>query len=92
MESDDEELTIAAGQDDRAAFAALIARHYERVFRFGGRLSGSRERAEDIAQDIALRPPRALRGFHGEARFTTWLHRLTLNAACDAARRRGRRR
>ncbi|MEX2518489.1 MAG: RNA polymerase sigma factor [Paracoccaceae bacterium] len=91
METDDEELAIAAGQGDRAAFAVLIDRHYDRIFRFGWRLSGSKERAEDIAQDIALRLPRALRGFRGEARFTTWLHRLTINAARDAARREAAR-
>lgn len=91
METDDEALAAAAGRGDRAAFAALIDRHYDRVFRLAWRLTGAADRAEDLAQEICAKLPRALKGYRAEARFTTWLHRVTVNAARDAARREGAR-
>ncbi|MEM7522588.1 MAG: RNA polymerase sigma factor [Pseudomonadota bacterium] len=91
METGDEALATAAGQGDRAAFATLVDRHYDRLFRLCWRLTGSADRAEDLAQDVCLKLPRALRGFRGDARFTTWLHSVALNAARDAGRRDGTR-
>lgn len=89
--ADDEALAEAAGRGDRAAFAALLDRHYDRIFRFAWRLTGARDRAEDLTQDICAKLPAALRRYRAEARFTTWLYRVTLNAARDGARREGAR-
>lgn len=87
METSDEALATAAGQGDRAAFATLVARHYDLLFRLAWRLTGSEDRAADLAQEVCLKLPRALRSFRGEAKFTTWLYRVALNAARDAGRR-----
>lgn len=87
METSDEALALAAALGDREAFAALLARHYERILRLGWRLLGSAAEAEDLAQDICLALPAKLGGFRGEARFTTWLHRVVVNAAHDRRRR-----
>ena len=87
METGDEALAQAAGQGDRAAFATLVNRHYDRLFRLCWRLTGSEATAEDLAQEICLKLPRALRSFRGDAKFTTWLYRVALNAVRDAARR-----
>ncbi|MEL7465566.1 MAG: RNA polymerase sigma factor [Pseudomonadota bacterium] len=86
-ETSDEALAEAAGQGDRAAFATLLDRHYDRLFRLCWRLTGSEATAEDLAQDICLKLPRALRSFRREARFTTWLYRIALNAVRDDARK-----
>lgn len=91
MQTEDEALAMAAGQGDRAAFATLIDRHYDRIFRIAWRLSGSKDHAEDLAQEVCMKLPRALRGFRGDAKFTTWLYRVTLNAARDAGRKAGTR-
>ncbi|MFV0474446.1 MAG: RNA polymerase sigma factor [Pikeienuella sp.] len=91
MKSDDEALAEAAGHGDRAAFAALLNRHYDRLFRLAWRLTGRRDLAEDLTQEICAKLPRALRNYRGEARFATWLHRVALNAVRDAARREGAR-
>ena len=87
METSDEALAQAAGQGDRAAFATLVNRHYDRLFRLCWRLTGSETAAEDLAQDVCVKLPRALRSFKGEAKFTTWLYRVALNAVRDDARR-----
>lgn len=87
MDASDETLAAAAANGDREAFAALLARHYDRLFAFAFRLMGVRDQAEDLTQDICAALPAKLRGFRGEARFTTWLYRVAVNAAHDRRRR-----
>lgn len=87
MEADDEILARAAGDGDRHAFAVLVARHYDRIHGLAFRLTGARSEAEDLAQDICLALPAKLASFRREARFTTWLYRVTVNAAHDRRRR-----
>ena len=82
----DEALALAAGRGDVSAFEALVERHFDAIHASCWRIAG--EGADDLAQDVCERLPRALRSFRGEARFTTWLHRLVVNASRDAWRRR----
>ncbi len=83
----DAALARAAAAGDREAFAALLARHYDRLFALAFRLTGTRDRAEDLTQDICAALPGKLGGFRGQARFSTWLYRVAVNAAHDARRR-----
>lgn len=83
----DRDLARAAAEGDREAFAALLDLHYDRIFRLCFRLTGRREEAEDLTQDICLALPGKLRRFRGQARFTTWLYRIAVNAAHDRRRR-----
>lgn len=87
MQTPDEALASAAAGGDRDAFAALLERHYERIFGLAFRLTGTRAEAEDLTQDICLALPAKLGSWRGEARFTTWLYRVTVNAAHDRRRR-----
>ena len=87
METSDETLATAAALGDRAAFSALVTRHYDRVFGLAWRLTGSRFEAQDLAQDVCAALPARLRGWRGAARFTTWLYRVVVNAAHDRRRR-----
>ena len=87
MTVSDESLAVAASGGDRDAFSALLSRHYDRLFAFAMRLVGDRAEAEDLAPDICLALPAKLRSFRGEARFTTWLYRVAVNAAHDRRRR-----
>lgn len=83
----DESLATAAAAGDRAAFGALIERHYDRVFRLAYRLTGLRAEAEDLAQEICAALPAKLRNWRGDARFATWLYRVVVNASHDLRRR-----
>lgn len=88
MNTSDETLALAAATGDRAAFATLVARHYDRIHGLAWRLTGTRAEAEDLAQDICAALPAKLALFRGEARVTTWLYRVAVNAAHDRRRRR----
>ena len=91
MDTSDETLAIAAAGGDRSAFAALVERHYDRIFGLAYRLTGLRAEAQDLAQDICAALPAKLRNWRGEARFTTWLYRVVVNAAHDQRRRQSTR-
>lgn len=91
MDTPDEMLARAAAQGDRAAFATLLSRHYDRLHGFCWRLTGNRTEAEDLTQDICAALPSKLTSWRGEARFTTWLYRVAMNAAHDLRRRQATR-
>lgn len=88
MEVSDETLARAAADGDREAFALLVGRVYDRVYGYAVKITGSRTEAEDLAQDICAALPAKLRGYRGDAKLTTWLYRITVNAARDRFRRR----
>ena len=83
----DEELVGLAAAGDSEAFAELLELHYDRIFRFCFRLTGRREEAEDLTQEICLALPAKLQNFRGKAKLTTWLYRVAMNAAHDRRRR-----
>lgn len=87
MDTPDETLATAAAQGDRAAFGVLISRHYDRVQGLAWRLTGNTAEAQDLAQDIFAALPVKLRHWRAEARFSTWLYRVVVNAAHDQRRR-----
>ena len=87
MTTSDEMLARAAQAGDGDAFALLLSRHYDRLFGLCFRLTGRRHEAEDLTQDICAALAGKLEGFRGEARFTTWLYRVAVNAAHDRRRR-----
>jgi RNA polymerase sigma-70 factor (ECF subfamily) len=86
----DEELIRRHLAGDRAAFPALVERHERRVWSVALRMLGRPEDAADTTQEVFLTCLRKLHGFRGTSAFTTWLHRVTLNACYDALRRRAR--
>lgn len=87
MNTSDSDLALRAGNGDAAAFQVLLERHYDGIFRIAFRFTGVREDAEDIAQAVCTSLAVKLRSFKGEARFTTWLYRIVVNAAQDLLRR-----
>lgn len=87
----DETLAFAAQEGNRQAFATLVDRHKGRVYRTLYQVVGDDQDAQDLAQEVFLKVYRSLAGYRGDAAFTTWLHRLTLNLAFDWLRARKRR-
>lgn len=77
---------------DAGAFETLVRRHQRRIFGLLVRMLGSREEAEDAAQDTFLNLHRHGHRFRREARFSTFLYRVAMNAALNRRRSLGRRR
>ncbi|WP_052664348.1 RNA polymerase sigma factor [Nitriliruptor alkaliphilus] len=72
---------------DESAFTMLLDRHADRLHAVALRIVGSPEDAEDVVQEASLRIWRGLAGFRGDARFSTWSHRIVTNVALDHLRR-----
>lgn len=70
------------------AFSQLVQRHRGRVVRTAYGIVGSMQRAEDVAQDVFVKVWKKLPDYRGQASFTTWLYRITVNTAIDATRRK----
>lgn len=87
----DEDLVRRFQEGSAGAFDALVERHQGRVYNLCLRVLGDPEEAADASQDAFVAAIRKLHTFRGEAAFTTWLHRVTVNACYDSLRRKRRR-
>lgn len=74
-----------AGDPD--AFGELVRRHRDRLWAVALRTLGDREEAADAVQDALVSAYRAAHTFRGQSAVTTWLHRITVNACLDRARK-----
>ncbi|MGO8998777.1 MAG: RNA polymerase sigma factor [Polyangiaceae bacterium] len=74
-----ESLLARAAQGDRAAFREVYQRHRSDVARLVFRMLGPRADAEDVIQEVFFQVFRSLKDFRGQSKFTTWLHRVTVN-------------
>jgi RNA polymerase sigma-70 factor, ECF subfamily len=86
----DAELVSLAGRGDVAAFSELVQRHQDRVYAIALHLLRDAGEAEEVVQETFLAALEKLGTFRGDAAFTTWLHRVTANAALMRLRRRRR--
>ena len=86
-ETEDHRLALDAAQGDRAAFERLVTRHYDRIHALAWRFMGGPPDSEDLAHDVCVALGRKIASYRGEARFTTWLYQVVLNAARDRMRR-----
>lgn len=88
VERDKERELIARAQaGDRAAFGALVREHGNEVYTLARRLVGDPHLAADVAQEALIRAWRALPNFRGDAAFSTWVHRITVNTAWTQRKR-----
>jgi RNA polymerase sigma-70 factor (ECF subfamily) len=86
----DEELIRRFLTGDVTAFTELVDRHRQRVYNVCLRLLGDPEDAADASQDAFVSVLTKLEQFRGDAAFTTWLHRIAVNACYDVTRKRRR--
>lgn len=81
------QLIRRACDGDARAVRSLYDRYAPRVHAVVRRLAGDEDLAQDCAQEAWIRAIRALPTFRGDARFSTWLHRIAVNSALQAIRR-----
>lgn len=84
------ELVERARERDPEAFAGLVLLHGDHLHRLLLTMLGDRADAEDVAQEVLIRAWRGLPSFHGDAQFSTWLHRIAVNEANRRLEKRGR--
>ncbi|WP_081709481.1 RNA polymerase sigma factor [Mesorhizobium erdmanii] len=85
----DEELVRRVGAGDPAAVQTLVARKLPRILSLAARMLGDAAEAEDVAQETFVRIWRHASSWRrGNARFDSWIHRVTLNLCYDRLRRR----
>jgi RNA polymerase sigma-70 factor (ECF subfamily) len=77
--SDEESLISKAVAGDTESFRTLYARHRGDVARLVYRMLGARSDLEDVTQEVFFQVFRSLKDFRGQAKFSTWLHRVTVN-------------
>lgn len=89
MGAADEQLMLAYGEGDAAAFETLYRRHKDALYRFMLRSVRERALAEELYQDVWMRVIEARERYEPQAKFTTWLYTIAHNRMVDHWRRRG---
>ena len=85
----DTELAARAAGGDASAFAVIMRRHNQLLFRTARSILKSDDETEDALQEAYLQAWRAIGGFRADARLSTWLVRIVINQALGRLRRRG---
>lgn len=75
------ELVERAQQGDLKAFRQLVTEYRAMVYRLAYDLTRSREDAEDLSQEVFIKAYRSLKSFRRDAKFSSWLYRITVNAS-----------
>lgn len=83
----EEELIGKAKEGDMTAFGQLVKLHYPVVEKFAYQLGNRHDEIEDITQEVFIRVYRFIDQF-SQAKFSTWLYKITLNVTRDFARKR----
>ena len=86
--SQEQEWVRRAQDGDAGAFEQLVLLHQQKIYHLALRLCGNSEDAQEAVQEAFLSAWKHLPSFRGEAGFSTWLYRLTVNACNDLFRRR----
>jgi len=88
--SSDEDLVARSIGGDTESFNQLVKRWERPIYALAYRTIGREEDARDVCQETFLRAFRALPGFKGQAKFSSWLYRIALNLCRDWMRRERR--
>lgn len=89
---DEQKLISLAQKGDQSAFEQLLDHYQKPVYHQALRLVSNPEDAADVTQEVFIKVWKHLPSFRGESSFSTWLYRLTDNAALDLIRREKKRR
>jgi RNA polymerase sigma-70 factor (ECF subfamily) len=92
MTADLAELVALAKEGNQQAFEELVRATYVDTYTLALRLTGDEEDARDVVQESYLRAYKGLKRFRGDARFSTWLYRITANCAANQLGRRAKHR
>jgi RNA polymerase sigma-70 factor (ECF subfamily) len=87
----DEELMAATAQGDENPFELLVNRHQSRILNLAYRFVGNRTQARDLAQEVFIRVWQAAPRYKPQAKFTTWVYRITANLCLNELKSFGKK-
>lgn len=90
MNTIERELVMRASEGDMRAFEAIYQRTAGFVYSLAFRVTNRKQEAEEVTQDVFLKVHKNLRNFKFESSFKTWLYRIAVNTALNAAKKRSR--
>ena len=88
---DEDRLVSLLQQGDEGAFRVLVRQYQDKTFRIAYAITLDREESRDIVQEVFLKVHQKIKTFKGEAKLSTWLHRITINQCLNWQRRWKRR-
>lgn len=77
-----------ARNGESGAFRELVERYKQKVYYLALDLTGNHHDAEDLSQEVFIKTYRYLKGFRGDAKFSSWLYRITVNTCIDQNRKK----
>ena len=86
----DEELVARSVRGDHDSFNQLVVRWERQIYALASRVLGHQDEARDVCQETFLRAFRSIKGFRGQAKFSSWLYQITVNLCRDWSRRERR--
>ena len=89
--TEEQVLVMRAQWGEQDAFRVLVERYQNLVYTLALRMTDNADDASDVAQEAFLKAWKGLPRFRMDAKFSSWLYRLTVNAATDLLRRRQKR-
>ncbi|WP_020527518.1 RNA polymerase sigma factor [Flexithrix dorotheae] len=84
----EENILLKIQKGDKQACRAIIEKYKNQVYSLAFRILNNKEDAEEVAQDSFLKAFKSLASFNGNAKFSTWLYRITYNSAISKTRKR----
>jgi len=84
----DAELVMMIRKGEAEAFEVLMQRYVSKAYGLAARLTKNPEDAEEVLQDVFITVHRKIGGFEGKSSFSSWLYRITMNAALMKLRKR----
>ena len=76
---------------DHAAFHELVGRYKKKIYYLAYDITGNHHEAEDISQEVFMKMHRSLKTFRREAKMSSWLYQITVNASIDSLRKKSSR-
>jgi RNA polymerase sigma-70 factor (ECF subfamily) len=88
MVGDEKELLYRAQNGDEGAFQQIVDKYKRQMYYLALDLTGNHYDAEDLSQEAFVKAYTSIQGFRGEAKISSWLHRIVVNAHLDERRKK----
>lgn len=88
MVSDEQDLLARAREGDAGAFQEIVDRYKRQIFFLALDLTSNHHDAEDLSQEVFVKAYTSIKGFRGDAKISSWLHRIAVNTHLDQRRKK----